>query len=517
MGTTSLPRIIGQLLAARGEVTLDPWTILIVGQIGATGTAVSGQYYENVQDMTIAEIEALFDADTEITGRILRARAICQGRFPIWAVGLDAAAGTAATLDIVTTGDATEDGTITFKAIDESLYTFTVDVLSGDAAADVAANIKTAIDALERFIATSGAVAVATLPLTANDVGTIANKYTIKVENVPAGLTITAGQFSGGATDPTVTGIFDPVSAQRFHSISWPWESDFSEIETFLENRNVINNAFLHGMAFIGFDDTEANITAKVNGGTPLNSPNLIFMGNRQVSSESVIVTPQDWRCVEFMAIEALRQTDGAPIGNYVTVSASRDIVGNAGLASLAYYNTPMALTGLGDPNSLFDGTEQENLKGDGYTIVGINNSKTSAIMGEVVSTYKFNTIGEPDVSFKYLNYIRTGFLALELFFKTLKSDYSQFRLTDGDLIAGRSMANKEQIEGRYLSIYQILSRPDFVLTQAGSAAEGFFFQQLSVTTDIVNGLVTTSGQLPIVTQLRQINITFQLNFSLGG
>ena len=67
MGTTSLPQIYAQLLAARGLVGPDPFEILIVGQIGALGTAVDGQYYEDVQRMTIAEIEALFGDDSAQT------------------------------------------------------------------------------------------------------------------------------------------------------------------------------------------------------------------------------------------------------------------------------------------------------------------------------------------------------------------------------------------------------------------------------------------------------------------
>lgn len=518
MGSTSLPKINAQLLAALGLVGAEPYTALIVGQIEGTGTAVSGQLYEDIERKTIGELETLFGDKGELIGRILRMRVNTKGRFAINVIALAEDGGaTPATLDIVVAGAAAEDGTLTFKAIDAELYTFNVDVLNGDVAADVAAAIKSKIDALERFPATAGAVAVATVPLTANDGGTIPNKFTIKATTEVAGLTVTAGQFTGGATDPSTTGIFDNVQAKRFHAISWPYESDFSEVETFLDDRNVINNAVLDGVAFIGFDDTESNITAKVNGATPLNSQNLYFMGNRQIAGESVIVTPADWRCAEFISIEGLRLTDNVPIGSFVTVTTGRDLFGNVGLSSLAYYNTPMALTDIADPDLLFDGTEQDNLKADGYTIIGVNKSKTQAIMAEVVSTYKFNTIGDPDNSFKYLSYKRTGNATLELFINNLKSTYSQFRLTEGDLISGRAMANQESIEATYERLFQVFGGEDFVLVQSGSEAATYFRDNLTILLDLQDGLVTSNGLLPIITQLRQINMTFQLSFSIGS
>ncbi len=519
MSVTSLPRVTAQLLAAQGLVSAEPWRILIVGQIGTGGaTAVSGQYYEDVESLTNTEIETLFGARSELTGRIKRARSIILGRSAIGVIALDPDVGTsAATLDIVTAGTATEDGILTFKVIDEEEYTINVDVLSGDADTAVAANIKAAIDALDTLPATAGAVAIATVPLTAADGGTIPNKFVVKVTTEVAGLTVTAGQFTGGATDPSTTNIFDNVTAVRFHGISWPWDNDFSEVKSFLEGRNIINNEFLHGVAFIGLDDTESNISNKLNGATPENSPNLVFMGNRVVAGEAFIVTPPDWRVAEFIAIQAMRQTDGVPISQYVTTAAPLDVIGGSNLASLAYYNTPLALTDIADPNSLFTGQEQVNLKNDGYTIVGVNTSKTSAIMAEVVTTYKFNSLGNPDESFKYLNYVDTGYLALEIFFSTLKANNSQSRLTEGDLIENAAIQNEASIRAQYLDIYQRLSGPEFILTQSGREAIEFFEQNLSIDLDLATGTVTSSGQLPIVTQIRDFIISFQISFTIGG
>lgn len=523
MGETSLPKVNAQLLPASGEVKPEPYRLLINGQIGTDGNAVSGATYSGIESLTNAEVIALFGTKSELTNRILKTREVCLQRFSIWVIALDAAAGTGATNAIVYAGTATEDKVMTVNPISQKKYSFDVIISNGDTAADVATAVKAGIDALNADFPATNALVTETLTLTATDFGTIPNKYTVEHLNLPAGITVNGNtqkdrqQFSSGATDPVTTTIFDNVTSTRFHAISWPWESDFDDVKDFLEPRNVVDNAFLQGVAFIGYNDTEANITAKVNGTTPLNSPNLVFMGNRNVDSADVIIEPADWVAVNFLAIEGLRLTEDVPIGQYVTVSSPLDTVGGPGSASLAYYNTPLANVGVVLPDDLFDATEQGNLLDDGYTIVGVNPSVTSMIMGEVVSTYKLDSLGNSDVSFKYLNYIRTGFLALEVFFRTLKSSYSQSRLTQGDLVGGRAIATKEAIEAEYSRIYQLLSGPDYVLTQAGAIAESTFFKNLTITLDVASGKVTSSGILPIVTQIREFNMTFQLSFTIGG
>jgi phage tail sheath gpL-like len=522
MGVTSLPKGLGQLLAARGIAAPDDYGICITGVIGPSGTATTKALYEDVQDMTIAQITGLFGTNGELTGRILRAREICKGYFPIFVIPITQPGGTPAEADIAVTGSSTEAGTMTLKLIDAEWYTVTVDIPASTAAEPAAILIKAAIDAMivaqPRFPAATS-IATATITLTANDDGTIPNKWTIEVTDIPAGLAVTGSpriQFASGATDPTLTDYFDNAVAQRFHAISWPWV-DETAVDAFLQARNTIDNDFLHGVAFIGFDGTQAAITAKVNGATPLNSPNLIFIGNRQVTTTSVTITPSDWRAVELMSIIALRQTDDAPIAQYVTVDSERDVIGNAGLASLAIYNTPLAKTHIVDPALLFTGDEQEDVKDDGYSIIGVNESKTSMIAGEIVTTYKVNARGEDDLSFKYYNYVLTGYLALEVMFNALKTEYRQYRLTDGDLVAGRAITNADQIKGNLCEKYKLLSDPEYTLTVAGTDAEKYFYQNLSVTTDLSDGSATVFGELPIVTQYRSFAMTFQMKFGIGN
>jgi hypothetical protein len=99
--------------------------------------------------------------------------------------------------------------------------------------------------------------------------------------------------------------------------------------------------------------------------------------------------------------------------------------------------------------------------------------------------------------------------------FRVLKSTYAQSRLTEGDLVPDYSMANAESIKAELLRIYKFLTTK--ALTQAGRAAESFFSTNTNVTVDMSTGLVTITGPLPIVTQVRNINYALQLSFTIEG
>ena len=101
-----------------------------------------------------------------------------------------------------------------------------------------------------------------------------------------------------------------------------------------------------------------------------------------------------------------------------------------------------------------------------------------------------------------------------EYFFNNLKSRFAQSRLTTGEVAQGRSMANEAVIRGFIVRMYNILSGPDFVLTQAGEDALKFFKENLVVTLDLANRKVTFSSKTPIVSQLGIILGSVQLSFT---
>ena len=137
--------------------------------------------------------------------------------------------------------------------------------------------------------------------------------------------------------------------------------------------------------------------------------------------------------------------------------------------------------------------------------------------MGEIVTTYKTDSAGNPDVSFTFANFVDTSSNAREYFANNLKSRFAQSRLTEGDVQRGRDMANAVVIGAFLDGLYQDLSGPDFVLVQAGEDALQFFKDNRTITLNLAQGRATITMKVPIVTQLREIIATMQIAFSIAG
>jgi len=527
MSATSNPVINSQLIAATATTGPNPFRILLTGQTGVTtigatygngtgGTAVSQTPYKEVQTLTNSQITGYFGTNSELTNRIFRTLTNLNGLVSVWVVPLSSALyATNATFSMPITGTATQAGTINLQLVDAYNYSIAVTVNIGDTASVVAGNIGTAISQLSSIMPFQTTVSGGTITFTATDPGTLGNKYTIGFTGtIPAGLTVPVGQFSGGTIDPSNTNIFTNVSSTRFHAISWPWQTNYTTLNSFLTARNVISNAFLQGIGYIGYDDTETNIHNALNGTSVVNSQNLVFMGNQQISGVSQIITPPDLRVAEFISILALRMTAGAPISQYIASTATSDQTGGPGLASLPLFNTPLQYTQVANSSNLFTGVQQASNIVDGYTTIGVNANGSSAIMGQVVTTYKTNTAGVVDPSFHYLEYVITGYTSLEIIYNQQKSDFAVSRLSGGNLIPNVSMANQQSIQNELLSIYNTLSNT-YPLLAAGKAGVQLFLNNLNIVLNFSTGTVTESGILPLVTQLRTINQTFQINYQL--
>ncbi len=152
-----------------------------------------------------------------------------------------------------------------------------------------------------------------------------------------------------------------------------------------------------------------------------------------------------------------------------------------------------------------------------GGTVIGNNPPATNIVAGEVVTTYKTDVAGNPDVSFKYLNYVDTSSQAREYIYNNNRARFSQSRLTEGDVIDGRDMANEQVIRSFQKRLYIALSGPEYVLFEAGEAALKYFVDNMIVSIDKAAGSVTLQLTPPYVTQLREIQATMKVTFSTSS
>lgn len=519
---TSNPQVNIQLLPAALVDAFADRRDIIFGQIGSTGTAVDGALNVDVHTKTTSQIKTLFGADTFLTNQILAWLSSNGAYSPLDVIGLDPSGTGVAGQGVVTFGGgpATSDGTYYVSFVDEEQYQVEVAVTSGDTVTDIGDALVTAIGTLTDPVFSVANVAGA-VTATAKDLGTIGNYYGIKVEGTVPGVTVTITAWSAGpgANDPVLTGILDPIAGIRYTGMLWPeaWDASLSIPEDELETRFNASNAILDGIVFCGLSDTYANIVSAL---ATENSKCTVRMGAPLVDLDDIkgpaILRPADWVAAEFAGIRARRLTTDAPIADYIiTTSGGLDAFGGPGLASLPYFNTPLADTPVTPATNLFSATEQSSLEDEGFTVYGVNSAQNYMLMGPVVTNWVTDAGGNPNDSFHYLNYVDTGSACREIFYSVLKSTFAQSRLTTGDLVPGRSMANAESIKAVLLKIYRVLS--NLALTQTGREAESYFSQNTTVTVSLADRKATIDGPLPIVTQLGTINYALQLSFTITG
>ena len=327
--------------------------------------------------------------------------------------------------------------------------------------------------------------------------------------------------WTGGATNPTLTDSLDAIDGLRYTGLSWPegWSIVSADLDIPVDDfdaRFNASNNILDGVVFVGHSDTVANQKTFVS---TRNSQSLVVMGNNKLAATlnkgPVILQPADWVASYFMGVRAKRLATGAQIADLIVSPRGLDATGGPALASLAYHNTPLADAPVTLPANQYSSTEQIELRDEGVTVYGVNVAGNEMIMSDVVTTRTTDDSANSNDSFLYLNFVDTGSVCREIIFTTLKSAYAQSRLTEGDLVDGRSIENAASVKEQLMQIYKFLA--DNVLVQAGNEATSFFRENTSVTVSLVDRLVTIEGPLPIVTQIGTINYNLSLSFTTGS
>lgn len=484
---------------------------LIVGQMLSGGTATSGDLIQDHPDD--GSEDTLFGQRSHVAGLVRafkRENKISQ----LDIIPLDDAGGaTQGTAVAVITGPATEAGTIYISIASETDHRYAVGVASADTATDIG-------DAIEALVTADGdapftadaTTTPGTVTFTAENGGTLCNDWGIKVEGSVAGVSIALTGWSGGATDPTLTGVLDVISNIRYQTIVWPSAYDITVVADDLDAKFNVTNKILDGVAIQVQADTLANLKSYVSS---LNSQSVTVPGQKTVSTTTRIgpatLEMPDIIAAEMSAIRALRLTEDANLTQYLTTVAPRDQYGGIAIGSLPYFNTALPNVSIAKPADDFSEEDLTELRNNGVSTYGPNRAFNGTIFGEMVTTYLTDTAGNPDESYKFLNTVDTASLVREFFFENCKRRYAQSRLTDGDLLVGRDMANESSIRAFCNELYDELA--DEALVQKGRAAKKDFNDNLVITVTVSEGKVQIDMAPLLVTQVRVIIGTIQINF----
>ena len=508
----SKPDVTLNIIPAEQLLTIMDHRVLIVGQKTPAGSATSGELVRDVDDATNV-INGLF-GQRSILAEMVREFKDYNKVTDLDVLPLDDnGSAVDATSTIVFTGTATAAGSLIVSFGSDKRYRATVNVSSGDTATAVASAVVTAFSTFTSspFQVSSS---TGTVTATAENGGTHANSWTVLVEGDVAGIGFTVNAWASGANDPTLTGVLDVLGSTRYHTVVWPGAYDITVIEDELNDRFNTSNDVLDGVAFSVKKGTLSELKAAT---ATLNSQSLVVIGDKTVNETlrkgtSLREIP-DVTASQAAALRALRLTPNGNLTQFVTTTSSLDQFGGASLASLPYFNTGLPNLPVPLPQDEFTFEDQDELNDNAVSLIGANRAFNTTIFGEMVTTYLTDTAGNPDTSYKFLNTVDTASVVRETFFLNYKNRYAQTRLTNGDLIAGRDMANVESIRAFSLEIYRSLATS--ALVQAGSDAEQDFLDNLIISLNLSTGTATINMAPLLVSQLRAIIGTIQINF--GG
>lgn len=512
--TTSFPNVSVALVPSQQLVGLTPQRILVIGQQVASATATTGVLVENIQNDN--SWDTLFGQNSQIAGAIRKVRAL-NTKTDLDAIPLDDnGSGVAAAGDFGVTGTATAAGSITLTVFSEEDFDFEVPVAVGDTASVFIAAAVAIINAVPKTLPGTASDGGTTIDIVADNDGTIGNSFALKKSGTVAGLVVTITAMSGGLLDPSFTGLFDVIKDRRYQTIIWPYFADVDTIKDFLDDRFNVNDDVLDGVGHIGTQDTFAAALALAN---THNSQSIVLNGDETVSRDDLeggAITEIPYaRNAQIAAIDALGLTDGAPFSRFVIGRGAKDRFGGPHIASLPYANREIPDLPLVQVQDGFEKEEILDLGDAGYSVSGNNKTNTLVTMNQMFTTYKTDSAGNPDITWKFLNYVRTSSNIREFIFNNLKDEYAQSRLTEGAITPGFSETNQVDIENFIGSLYSELA--DIVLVVSGEAAVQFFSDNLIVTLDLSTGTVFVEMVTPIIVQLRVMLATIRIEFTVEG
>jgi phage tail sheath gpL-like len=514
----SLPRVTVNLLNAQNPSTPDEHKILLIGQkVGGTATNLV------VEEGLLSEkdFNDKFGRTSQIAkaGRaLIKNLSISRIRPQVAAIGVDDnGAGTAATGTFTISGTATEAGILTFyiDSLDNGKYE--IAVANGDTATQIGDSLVTAITANLDSPVTAANV-TGTVTLTAVNTGTQGNTIGLKLNGTVAGVSVAfTGKLTGGATDPVLTNLFDSIADKRYNSIVYPAEWGTSTLTDFIEPRFNVDNNILDGLGIVCATDTYANHNTAVDA---LNFKTLAYISNNLVSNDDsqhggAIFENPIVIAAQVAAYRGLRLTVNANISS-ITVNGQAQ--GGYFFGGIPYHNTPFINLPVIETGDDFSNVEADELENSGAWLLRNNPANTVLISHEAVTTYKTDILGNPDLTYKFVNYYDTLSLVREYIFNNLKADFAQHILTTGQLIAGRPMVNKEGFIATMMGYYAILSGyngdNNYILLRAGIEEKKAFRDALeSVAITLSTGTITAEAIANIVTQVREIIINFTPTF----
>jgi phage tail sheath gpL-like len=500
--TQTNPIITANILSAETDVGANEHKILVLGQKLA-GTATSGTLYTGL--LSESEVNDLFGRKSHIAKKlrsIFKNLSISRLKPQVDAIALDDNGTTKASGTFTFTGTATENGIITVYVDSKITGKYEISVVSGDTADVVGGKLATLItDNLDANYSAANVSGVVTI--TAENAGTNGNQIRIDSAGAVAGISVakSGNYLAGGATDPILTGVFDPVADLQYKTIDYPSVWDLDTLKDFTEARFNVDNKMIYGQGCTFKVDTYANLNTL---GDSLNAKTLTIGVSKL---DAGIFENPDVINSQFCAYRALLFTEGSNISSIN--SGNGETQGGVRWATIPYFNMPFINLPVIPQGDNFSGDEIIELESSGLWTFENNPTNITLLSRAVNTTYKTDVLGNPDRTFQTLNNMDALTISREYFFNNLKASFARHTLTDDLTLRGapKAIVNRAIFLSKMLELYDSLVLDVILRNDKRSDFKDRISDTIQI--DLANGKITTDALLPINSQLREILINF--------
>lgn len=518
MSAIANPVVTLDIIRRDAQVGLEDQRVMICGQMTSAGAAPAGLYRDAPR--TDAEINALWGARSHVAQMARAFRKINNvTNLDVIAIA-DNGSGTAGTGVLAFSGTATAAKTIYVAIASAQDHRYEIDVETGDTAAAVAGKVLAAATA-DLTAPYTASLSTATLTFTAANAGTLCNGWLLSVLDAydrPAivpGITFTITAWGSGATNPSLTSLFDDVANIRYQHVVYPAAWTASYLKAFIDPRKNVDNDIKDGTGFQFITDTLSNLkTASL----ALNSSEVVLLSNKAngLSYWRGPHVPEmpDVITARFVAAASKRWEDQISISNLVVTNAPADQFGGMDKAALPLFNTPLLNTRVPLNGSGFSEPEQRELQNAGITVLGGNRTNNAVIMGVVVTTFQNDDAGNVDDTWKYLEWRKTHGAIREYMVLNCRKQFAQARLSSGIAVAGYSMVTEPIMRAFLYLLYDQLA--EMALTVKGREARKYFEDHLVVKLKPDQRLVEIAADAPMVSQLGAIIGSIKFSFNPG-
>lgn len=498
------PIVTANILSADTGVPLNAHKVLVLGQKLAGGSATAGVLQTNIISET--QINSLFGRKSHIAKKlraVLKNLSISRKKPQIDAIALsDDGASVKASGTFTFTGTATESGIIEVYIDSKINGKYSISVVSGDTADVIGGKLATLVNAnLDANYTASNATG--TVTITAENGGTNGNQIRLGFDGEVAGITLakSANYLGSGATDPSLTGLFDAIDGIQYQTIDYPSVWDLSTLSTLTEARFNVDNEILYSQGFTFKIDTYANLDTLLDG---LNEKTICVgfskLGGGIFENPDVINS-------QFCAYRGLLFTEGSNVTSLNAGNGQNE--GSIRWASIPYFNMPFINLPVIPQGEGFTEAERQELEASGGWTFENNNSNTTLLTRAVKTTYKTNELGNADATFIYLNRMDSLTIAREYHFNGIKTEYPKHTMTNASNVpaGAKAFVTKGDFIATMVGFYNDLV--EIGIFEGDREAEYAEYIADSLDFDLLNGKIIADAIAPITSQVREVTINF--------